>query len=78
MVERMFATMEKFGGIGLAANQVGLLGRVIIGHASQYGRRGQEANSRRFPSGDDQSYRIVLIRSKPDDDEGCLSFPGVR
>jgi peptide deformylase len=78
IVERMFATMEKFNGIGLAANQVGLLGRVIVINT----REMKDENKKPIPGGQ----RLVMINpvvlssseTAEADDEGCLSFPGVR
>ena len=78
MVERMFATMEKFGGIGLAANQVGLLGRVIVVNT----RDMVDADKKPIPGGFRAAMINPIVLSSSEaaetDDEGCLSFPGVR
>jgi len=77
-VNRMFETMDKFNGIGLAANQVGLLNRVLVVNT----RKMLDENKKPVAGG----WRGVMINPTVEflndeliaDEEGCLSFPGVR
>lgn len=71
LVEDMFDTMYKKGGVGLAANQVGVLKRVLI----------LDLNSRTEKQGKE---KIVLINPEIVEqegeivaEEGCLSLPGL-
>lgn len=66
----MFATMEKAGGVGLAAPQVGVSKRIFVMDTP----------------GDDEGERqrhviinpeIVSVEGEQVGDEGCLSFPGL-
>lgn len=66
-IEReMLETMNSFGGIGLAANQVGLLSRVFVMKLSD-GREMGFFNP------------TILVGDNGDleEDEGCLSFPNL-
>jgi peptide deformylase len=72
LVQSMFETMHSANGVGLAANQVGVLSRVIVVDLSE-----MEEGKGTKP--------MVLINpevtSKEGEsslDEGCLSIPGVR
>lgn len=66
----MFEVMHRHRGIGLAANQVGELSRVIVVDPSA-GERPDEAFALVNP--------VVTRRAgSVEDDEGCLSFPGLR
>ncbi|MCP4922547.1 MAG: peptide deformylase [bacterium] len=75
-IDDMFATMEKEDGIGLAANQVGVLKRVIVINVPHYDEDTQEEVS---------STRLALINpeivwhsdSKTPSKEGCLSVPEI-
>jgi len=69
LVADMFETMEKAGGVGLAAPQVGLSKRLFVMDV---------------PREDDKRERHVLINpeivsveGEQTGDEGCLSFPGL-
>ena len=68
-VNDMFETMEKAGGVGLAAPQVGISKRLFVMDT---------------PNDDGTSERHVLINpeiisveGEQTGDEGCLSFPGL-
>ncbi|PRQ11935.1 peptide deformylase [Corynebacterium sp. 13CS0277] len=68
-VADMFDTMEHHGGVGLAANQVGLLTRVFVYDCSHEtpGARGHVINPVWEPVGEDTTF----------ESEGCLSIPDV-
>ncbi|HTB23492.1 MAG TPA: peptide deformylase [bacterium] len=70
LVEDLFETMYDAEGVGLAANQVGLDIRVAVIDTS---------------SGRDPAARLVLLNPRiisesgdVEEEEGCLSFPGLR
>ena len=65
----MLETMDKAGGVGLAANQVGILQRIFVYDCShtQSGLRGALVNPVWTPVGEQQ-------QTGP---EGCLSIPGI-
>ena len=65
----MLETMDKAGGVGLAANQVGILQRIFVYDCShtQSGLRGAIVNPAWTPVGEQQ-------QTGP---EGCLSIPGI-
>ena len=65
----MLETMDKAGGVGLAANQVGILKRIFVYDCShtQSGLRGAIVNPVWTPVGEQQ-------QTGP---EGCLSIPGI-
>ncbi|WP_299137335.1 peptide deformylase [uncultured Corynebacterium sp.] len=65
----MLETMDKAGGVGLAANQVGILKRIFVYDCShtQSGLRGALVNPVWTPVGEQQ-------QKGP---EGCLSIPGI-
>ncbi len=70
LIANMFETMYAARGVGLAANQVGLAKRLAVIDCS---------------SGDEPSQRLILInprivetRDEIEEEEGCLSFPGLR
>ena len=65
----MLETMDKAGGVGLAANQVGILQRIFVYDCShtQSGLRGAIVNPVWTPVGEQQ-------QTGP---EGCLSIPGI-
>lgn len=69
LVANMFETMEKAGGVGLAAPQVGISKRLFVMDV---------------PVKDEDNVRLVLINpeivhieGEQIGDEGCLSFPGL-
>lgn len=67
LIRNMFTTMYADNGIGLAANQVGVLKRIFIMDTSNSGqRRYVFVNPEIISSSDIDRYK-----------EGCLSFPGV-
>jgi peptide deformylase len=67
LIDRMFELMFEARGVGLAAPQVGVPVRLFIASAT-------------FQNDDRQAYvnpRIVAAEGTQEDDEGCLSFPGI-
>jgi peptide deformylase len=70
-VNRMFETMYKRGGVGLAANQVGHLKRVVI----------LDLNAGRPEQGKEKltliNPEIVASEGEVYKEEGCLSLPGL-
>lgn len=70
LVDDMFDTMEAAGGVGLAANQVGVLRRVFVFDCSHSdgGLRGHIINPVWEPIGEQMQ----------SGGEGCLSIPGVK
>ncbi len=71
LVEDMFDTMYKRGGVGLAANQVGVLKRVVV----------IDLHSRTEKEGKEQivliNPEIVTQEGEVVKEEGCLSLPGL-
>ena len=65
----MFETMEKVGGVGLAAPQVGISKRLFVMDVPVEGE-GRERHVLVNP-------QIVHIEGEQVGEEGCLSFPGV-
>lgn len=65
----MLETMDEAGGVGLAANQIGLTKRIFVYDCShvQTGLRGAIINPVWEPIG----------QAKQDGPEGCLSIPGI-
>lgn len=70
LVADLFETMYAAEGVGLAANQVGLAKRVAVIDTS---------------GGEDAAAKLVLlnpelveVQGAVEEDEGCLSFPGLR
>ncbi len=62
-------TLKAEGGVGLAANQIGVLKRVIVLHEIKEGEEGKI-----FPLINPE---IVKMEGEQRDDEGCLSFPAL-
>ena len=70
-VENMFETMYKRGGVGLAANQVGILKRiVVIDIHSGKELQGKERIVLVNPE-------IIALEGEEIKEEGCLSLPGL-
>ncbi len=71
LVDDMFETMYEKGGIGLAANQVGVLKRVFI----------VDLNSGKESQGEERlvfvNPEIVHLEGETVNEEGCLSLPGL-
>lgn len=65
LIDDMFDTMDAEQGVGLAANQVGVLQRVFVYDAE--GQRGHVVNPVWEPIGQETVFEV----------EGCLSIPGV-
>lgn len=70
LVQDLFESMYAAEGVGLAANQVGISRRVAVIDTS---------------AGKDPAQRLVLLnpeilelRGEVEEEEGCLSFPGLR
>ena len=69
LVTDMFETMEKAGGVGLAAPQVGVSKRLFVMSVSS-----EDSDPQRHALINPQ---IVYIEGEQTGDEGCLSFPGL-
>ena len=69
MVANMFETMEKAGGVGLAAPQVGVSKRLFVMDTLVEGG----PNERHVLINPE----IVRVEGEQTGDEGCLSFPGL-
>ncbi|MEO6051247.1 MAG: peptide deformylase [Pyrinomonadaceae bacterium] len=69
LVADMFDTMEKAGGVGLAAPQVGLSKRLFVMDVSVDGDERQRHVL--------INPEIIYIEGEQTGDEGCLSFPGL-
>jgi len=71
IVNDMFETMYKRGGVGLAANQVGILKRIVI----------IDLHSGKENQGKEQivliNPEIVTLEGEEIKEEGCLSLPGL-
>ena len=69
LVSDMFETMEKAGGVGLAAPQVGVSKRLfVMDVAAEEGRRERHVLI---------NPEIIRVEGEQIGDEGCLSFPGL-
>ncbi len=74
LAQDMMETMQAASGVGLAANQVGVLKRLFtweVEHEAADGTRSSEGGAVVNPELTDASEDLQ------DDDEGCLSFPGL-
>jgi len=71
LVDDMFDTMYKRGGVGLAANQVGVLKRVVVIDLDS-GKEGQGKNQLVLVNPE-----IVSAQGEVVAEEGCLSLPGL-
>ena len=74
LAEDMLETMRAADGVGLAANQVGVLKRLFtweVEHEAEDGGRSREGGAVINPQLTDASEDLQ------DGDEGCLSFPGL-
>jgi peptide deformylase len=69
MADDMFAIMEKAGGIGLAAPQVGISKRLFVMDVPREG-----GNNDRLVAVNPE---IVRVEGEHIREEGCLSFPGL-
>ena len=69
LVSNMFETMEKAGGVGLAAPQVGVSKRLFVMDVPVEGGE-RERHVLVNPE-------IVRVEGEQTGDEGCLSFPGL-
>ena len=71
IVDDMFETMYKRGGVGLAANQVGILKRIVV----------IDLHSGKENQGKEQivliNPEIVTLEGEEIKEEGCLSLPGL-
>lgn len=70
LTDGMIGVMHEHGGVGLAANQVGAAARVIVVDLSGGSREG-EAFALVNPT-------VTRRAGSVEDEEGCLSFPGLR
>ncbi len=71
LAEDMFETMDAARGVGLAANQVGALERVVVVNVPE-GKNGEPAIRRAFVNPE-----VVSTSGEQLSEEGCLSFPGL-
>ncbi len=69
LVANMFETMEKAGGVGLAAPQVGVSKRLFVMDTTR-----EDGENERHVLVNPE---IVHIEGEQVGDEGCLSFPGL-
>lgn len=67
LADAMLETMREARGLGLAANQVGVLKRLFTWELPDEGRHGALVNPTVTETSEDTE----------EDDEGCLSFPGL-
>jgi len=67
LAEKMFDLMAVASGVGLAAPQVGVTVRLFVSIPTE------DPNDRRVYINPE----IVAVDGSDDDDEGCLSFPGI-
>jgi peptide deformylase len=82
-VQNMFDTMHKANGIGLAANQVGSLQRVIVVDVSEMGEGEGEGEQYRISPADRRPIALINPEVVAEQDrwtmeEGCLSIPEIR
>ena len=68
LADRMLRLMEDANGVGLAANQVGVVRRIFVFHPDAEGDPVAVVNPRIVARGDEAE----------SDDEGCLSMPGIQ
>ena len=71
LVDDMFETMYKKGGVGLAANQIGILKRVVVLDLNS-GKENQGKNKIVLINPE-----IVTMEGEQVGEEGCLSLPGL-
>ena len=69
LVADMFETMEKAGGVGLAAPQVGISMRIFVMDVTD-GDGERQRHALINPE-------IISVEGEQTGDEGCLSFPGL-
>ena len=69
LVSDMFETMEKAGGVGLAAPQVGISKRLFVMKVA-----GENGDCERHVLINPE---IITVEGEQTGDEGCLSFPGL-
>ncbi|MFM9905389.1 MAG: peptide deformylase [Pyrinomonadaceae bacterium] len=70
LVADMFETMEKAGGVGLAAPQIGISKRIFVMDVPG----GEEGKRERHVLVNPE---ILSVEGEQTGDEGCLSFPGL-
>lgn len=66
LLDDMWETLESYNGIGLAAPQVGVLRRLAVIDTGAEGERIELINP-----------RIISAEGSAEEEEGCLSFPGL-
>ena len=69
LVSKMFETMEKAGGVGLAAPQIGISKRLFVMDV-----HGEDESRERYVLINPE---IINIEGEVAAEEGCLSFPGL-
>ncbi len=75
LIEDMFQTMKQAGGIGLAAQQIGLPIKLFVIDLSDYGDVDESLKD--FKKVFINSEIVELSEDKIEHEEGCLSFPGI-
>ena len=80
LAESMYETMQAANGIGLAANQVGVLKQILLVEIPWMGKRYEQNGVKK--DWHDKLYtlinpRITAQTGKITFEEGCLSFPGL-
>lgn len=71
LAEDMIDTMHELQGVGLAANQVGVLQRVIVIHLPNEDEEAEDEEARVYVNPE-----IIAREGEREVDEGCLSLPG--
>ena len=66
LIDDMWETLREYNGIGLAAPQVGVLRRVVVIDTGEDGGKVEMINP-----------RIIKAEGGVEDEEGCLSIPGL-
>lgn len=86
LIADMFETMYKENGAGLAAVQIGVLKRVIVISVPAYEESDNEFENDKKNKSGKEYFSLALINPEiiyksektEIEDEGCLSFPGIR
>src|SRR5262245_36287606 len=71
-VETMFTVMEKAGGVGLAATQVGISKRFFVMDIREEREKGRDRKKHVLINPE-----VLRVEGEQVGEEGCLSFPGL-
>lgn len=77
LVEDMFETMYAAGGVGLAAPQVGVSGRLFVMDVPKQDEPETGENQSKSERHVFINPEIIHVEGEQTGDEGCLSFPGL-